>query len=77
MDLYEIVTKLVGPVRPIGDSVEDAQRLAQLKDLTELVDKLLTDIDRIADEFAHREEWSMKQAGQHCAMFLDTIGIRE
>ena len=77
MELYDIVNKLVGPTRPIGDSVEDAKRLANLKKLTELVDKLLTDIDHIADEFVHREEWSMKQAGRHCAAFLDTLGIRE
>ena len=77
MELYDIVNKLVGPIRPIGDSVEDAERLANLKNLTDLLDKCLTDIDHIADEFAHRDEWSMKQAGRHCVTFLDTIGIRE
>jgi hypothetical protein len=73
--LYNVVTKLVGPTRPIGSTGEDNERFENLKALTELVDKLLTDIDRIAAEDKNRDEFSMARAGQFCDKFLDKIGI--
>ena len=76
MELYDVVTKLVGPTRPVGETHEDERRFENLKALTGLVDRLLTEIDEIATFNATREEFSMKRAGEFCGKFIDKIGIR-
>jgi hypothetical protein len=75
MELYAVVTKLVGPTSPIGSTREDNERFENLKAMTELADRLLTDIDRIATDNKGRTEYSMKRAGEFCDKFLDKIGI--
>lgn len=69
MDLYDIVIKLTGPVHPIGDSGEDEKRLVNLKELTELTDKLLCEISNIARNIT-RQEASMKAIGAHARDFM-------
>lgn len=77
MDLYEVLKKLTGPVRPVGETNEDDRRFENLKALTDLVGQLLTDIDQIACRNKSRPEYSLKRAGEHCSKFLDEIGITE
>jgi hypothetical protein len=76
MELYDVVTKLTGPVRPIGDSGEDARRLENLKTLCGLVDRLVFDIDTVAttpgDHMA-----SVKAAKDFAGSFLTSLGIAE
>lgn len=74
MDIYEIIYKLVGPIFPVGDTVIDDKRFENLKAMTDLVDKLLTDIDTVSSERS-REEFSRKRAGQFADAFLTKIGI--
>jgi hypothetical protein len=69
MDMYEIVMRLIGPVQPIGEHYSDQKRLANMKVLTELVDRLLFEIAR-AEPFADRTEASMKAIGTHAHDFL-------
>ena len=73
MELYDIVMKLIGPVDPVGSSEIDRDRMENLKVLLALTDRLLTNIDSIASCNKDREEWSMKQAGQLCAKWQDTV----
>jgi hypothetical protein len=69
--------KLVGPVVPIGDTNEDSKRLENLKKLMELVDQLITDLEKIS-ELKHKHEYSIKKAGQIVHHFLhDKIKIVE
>ncbi len=76
--IEEVVMSLVGPIRPIGDSMEDAERLANLKNLCDTVDELVKHIDTIATHNKDRQEWSMKIAGQYADKFLsDNLGIKE
>ncbi len=77
MELYDVVTKLVGPTRPVGETREDDLRFENLKTLTVLVDRLLTDIGDIEADNANRVEFSMQRSGEFCAKFLDRLGIRE
>lgn len=72
MELYEIVMKLVGPVQPIGETRADGERLANMKALTELVDRLLREIERAARS-ADRVEASMKAIGAHARAFLKDV----
>jgi len=74
MNIYEIVTKLVGPIMPVGETNTDDKRLENLKTMCDLVDKLLCDIYEVAPNM-HRHEYSMKRAGEHADEFLTSIGI--
>ncbi len=76
MDIYDIVVKLSGKIKPVGETGEDNRRYENLKVVTDLVDKLLTDIDAVAME-GNRVEFSIKRAGQFAKKFLDRIGIKE
>ena len=69
MEIKDVVDKLVGPINPVGDSNIDAKRLENLKELTQLVDKLLYDIDNVSSN-AKRQEASMRQAGEYAKNFL-------
>lgn len=74
MTIYDVVKKLVGPIRPVGDTIIDDERFKNLKVMTALVDKLLTDIDAVGTE-ATAPEYSRKRAGRFANDFLIYIGI--
>lgn len=76
MDYYGIITKLIGPINPIGDSSIDELRFQNLKHMTILVDKLIAEIDIIASNKT-RPEFSMKRAGVFADKFLNDLGIVE
>lgn len=72
MNIEEIVMKLIGNINPIGESNEDAKRLENLKQLTELTDCLVSRINRIREcKGDHR--YSMNMAGQHAHNFLSNL----
>ena len=77
MTTHEIVTKLIGPIAPVGETNTDNARFENLKNMTELVDELLTDIDAVAYLNKDRQEFSMKRAGDFASAFFDKIGIKE
>ncbi len=76
IDILELVLKLTGPIDPVGETHVDDKRFENLKALTELTDKLLTEIDRIAYEYQNNHEFSIKRASEHCSKFYDKIGIK-
>lgn len=69
MDLTEIVMKLNGPVRAIGEHNEDTKRLENLKELQSLVVSLMEKIEEAAQD-ADRQEASMKAIGNCARIFL-------
>ena len=77
MELYDVVKKLVGEIDPVGETNEDDRRFENLKTLTELVDKLLSDIDYVNTRNSKRYEYSLKRAGDFASKFLDNHGIKE
>lgn len=76
MNLYDVVIKLIGPVRPIGETQTDTERFKNLQEMTHLVDKLVYDIDAVATD-RDRHEASIKKAGNFANKFLDDLGIKE
>jgi hypothetical protein len=77
MTLYEVVTKLIGQVNPIGETSEDNRRFNNLKIMTELTTLLLKDIDEVATA-KNRYEYSMKRAGEFASKYLtNDLGIVE
>ena len=72
---YDVVTKLIGPIKPVGESREDHIRLKNLEALTLLVSQLLIDIDEVEHENIKSSEHSRKQSAKVAGAFLDKIGI--
>lgn len=69
MTNYDVVSKLIGPVDPVGDSSVDNQRYQNLQDLIHLTDKLLQDIRNVAGN-KDMMAYSMKKAGERADEFL-------
>jgi len=76
MEVYDVVKKLVGEIKPVGETNTDNDRFENLKAMTDLVDKLLTDIDDVITE-KNRHEFSRKRAGEFADEFFTKIGIVE
>ena len=76
MEIYDVTVKLVGPINPIGETQTDNERFENLKTMTDLVDKLLTDIDAVISNKS-RHEFSMKKAGEYADEFFDRLNIKE
>jgi hypothetical protein len=72
VNLSEVVSKLVGPVRAVGDSVEDEKRLANLAALIELVEVLMLELHCAASD-ADRPEHSMRLIGERARDFLRSV----
>lgn len=62
VDLHSLVMNLVGEIMPIGESRTDANRLENLKELIDLVDLLLTELDE-ATGYSSNYQSSMKTIG--------------
>lgn len=72
MELHEIVFKLVGPVRAVGETHTDLKRFENIKALTALTEKLLGAISEAALD-ADRQEASMQAIGLHARYFLREV----
>jgi hypothetical protein len=78
MNYTEIVNKLIGDINPVGSSHVDSERLENLKRMCTLVNELVAQIDEVATENHHRNEFSMKSAGEYAKDFLEiTLGIQK
>lgn len=77
MTIYEVVGKLVGGINPVGKTETDDDRFENLQTMCKLVDRLVTDIDRVAYECKDRPEYSLKRAGEYAHNFItNTLGIK-
>ncbi len=70
MTHIEIVNKLIGPTRPMGESHEDEKRLDNLKEKCDLVAELLQEIKEAASY--NRPEYSIKRIADYAKSFLQT-----
>ena len=73
MDIYDVVTKLIGPIMPIGETNTDEKRFENLQEMVSLVNELLDDIHSVTVHKT-RGEWSMKHAGEYADKTLKEIG---
>jgi hypothetical protein len=77
MSNKEIVMRLIGNITPTGDLCEDEIRFENLKNLCELVNELVTEIDDVAYD-KDSCEYSKKKLGEFAYNFLsETLGIVE
>ncbi len=73
MDLHEIVKKLVGLIKPIGETNTDNERFENLKVLCHLIENLMMDIEDMAYYNKNSHEFSVKRAGEFGDKFLNAI----
>lgn len=74
----EVVEKLIGSVKPIGESNFDEKAFENLKELCELTDSLVSLIYDVAYNNKHRVEHSRNIAGNYAGEFLSKrLNIKE
>jgi hypothetical protein len=69
MTYTEIVNKMIGEIRPAGDSGIDVERLDNLKSMCSLVNELITHIADVA-KLKDSNEHSVSKAGNTASEFL-------
>jgi hypothetical protein len=78
MNYTEIVEKLIGEIKSIGESNTDEIRFENLVNMCNLVNNLIVEIDNMAYLNMNRKEASMNKAGQYAYKFLfETLNIKE
>ena len=76
--ITEVVKRLVGDIKPKGETNIDDDRFENLKVMFELVNNLVYEIDSVAYDNKDKHEFSMKRAGEYASNFLtNTLGIHE
>lgn len=59
--IFEVIEKLVGRVRPVGDSAIDAERFENMGKFIEIFDKMHTVLDGVAYDFRESKYASEKK----------------
>jgi hypothetical protein len=72
----DVVKKLIGKIEPVGETNIDNERFENLKDMCELVEDLITEIDQMAYFNKDSKQFSVKRASEYASNFLTKkIGI--
>jgi len=77
IDIYEVVKKLIGPIRPVGETNADNKSFENLKIMGELVKSLVGDIDSVSYDFKDDHQYSVKKAAEYADEILNQLGITE
>ena len=75
MTNYDVVKKLIGDIRPLGDASRDVKILENLKAMCELMDEIHTAIDSVAYDFKDDKQSSVVACCEYANKFLDKFGI--
>jgi hypothetical protein len=70
MDIHDVRKKLIGPIRPVGCSSADKERLENLKELTKMTAEILDDIYSIYTVNSGSYESSRQVAAKHIKEFF-------
>jgi len=73
IDVYDVATKLIGPINAVGESNTDQDRYENLKQTIDTIERLLQDISD-ASRSSNNYQASMKKIGQKAEKFLRDIG---
>lgn len=71
-EIYKVVMKLIGEVKPFGSTDVDQERLENLNALLELIDSLLVKVDGLT-VFRNRQEQSVKDIGDTAYEFTREV----
>ena len=70
--IYDVAVKLIGHIRPIGETNADTMRLDNLETAIYLVDRLISDISQVRED-KNRPEHSISEAGKVAHNFLNSL----
>lgn len=70
MTHFEIVKKLVGEVKPAGETSKDEKRFENLQAMCELTAHLISEIQSVARDNKHSHEYSVKRSADYAERFL-------
>lgn len=70
MTNYDVVIKLIGEIRPVGDSSIDRQRLENLKDMIRLHEEMHAEIDSISRDFLYDNRWSVAACRDEATKYI-------
>ena len=73
--IYKVCMKLIGPVRPVGVSETDEERLENIKVLCELQSMLLGTILEIESRYSNYKEASIHRCADYAHKHLKSIGL--
>lgn len=76
MDISDIVKKLIGNIKPIGESNADNENFENLKKLCKLTKNLLHEIDNVSTSFSNNKEYSIKRSCKYANDFLVEVGFK-
>lgn len=71
MTTEEIIKKLIGPIRPVGETNEDERRLENQKEFSELATKIIMAINEVERENRGAMEYSRKKAHDYAKSWLN------
>ncbi len=74
MENVDVVRKLIGEIKPIGETNTDNERFINLQQMTALVDELLHDILEVAKQ-KDAVEFSRHRAGRLANSYIQYIQI--
>ena len=78
MELKDIVMKMIGNVEPIGSTDVDEERFENLKQLCDLTEKLIYEIEKVAVNNKDMPEYSMSKTSKYAMNTLhNKFGIDE
>ena len=69
---YDVVKKLIGKIKPVGETTEDNKRYENLEETIDLVESLISDLEE-ASHCKDRVEFSMKKIGKRAFESLQDI----
>jgi hypothetical protein len=72
MEVIDVVNKLIGPIEPVADSSIDYKRLENLRAYCSVVDKMLFEIQMVANRRDSKFA-SVMTAGHFAHKFLNDI----
>lgn len=76
MELLDVVKKLIGNVRPVGESNTDADRFENLQVMCKLAEDLIKEIDAVGYDFKDDHQGSIRKCSDYAQQFLTVnIGI--
>jgi len=77
MTNYDVVKKIIGPVRPLGDASKDYEILDNLKKLCELHQEIHLAIEAVVYDFKDNQQGSIKACCEYASKYLDSLSINE
>lgn len=70
MTNHDVVKKIIGEIKPIGETNTDSDRFESLKEMCQLVENLLFDIDDLIYKNLDAKEASIKKCVDYARNFM-------